>query len=80
VQADGEPGDDSEVAAAAAERPEQVWVLLRAGGADLAVRGDDLGLDQVVDGPAEPAGQVSEAAAEGESGDAGLGDQAQHGG
>ena len=79
VQAEREPGDDAEVAAAAAERPEQVGVLVAVGGADLAVRGDDLDLLEVVDRPAEAARQVAEAAAEGQAGDADLGDEAEHG-
>ena len=79
VQAEREPGDDAEVAAAAAERPEQVGVLVAVGGADLAVGGDDLDLLEVVDRPAEAARQVAEPAAEGQAGDADLGDEAEHG-
>ena len=45
-----------------------------------AVGADDLGLDQVVGRPAEPAGQVAEAAAEGEAGHADLGDEPERGG
>ena len=49
------------------------------GGADLAVGGDDLDLLEVVDGPAEAAHQVAEAAAQGQAGDADLGDEPEHG-
>ncbi|MGH9183784.1 MAG: hypothetical protein ACRDZ9_08290 [Acidimicrobiales bacterium] len=42
VEAEREPGDDAEVAATAAKRPEQVGVLVAVGGADLAVGGDHL--------------------------------------
>ena len=77
VQAEGELGDDTEAGARAAERPEQVGVLVAAGPADLAVGGDDLGLEQVVDGPAEPAGEVAEPAAERQPGDADLGEEAE---
>ena len=48
-QAEGELGDDAEVAAAAADRPEEVGVLVGAGGDDLARGRDDLGRHQVVD-------------------------------
>ena len=80
VQPEAEPGDHAEVAAAAPQRPEQVRVPVAAGRPDLAVGADDLGLDQVVDRPAEPAGQVAEAAAEGQAGHADLGDEAERGG
>jgi hypothetical protein len=40
VQAEAEPGDDAEVAAAAPQRPEQLGVLIVVGGADLTVGGD----------------------------------------
>jgi hypothetical protein len=68
--------DHAEVAAAAADRPEQIGVLLRARLAHLAVGRDDLDRAQVVGGetmaPADPA----EAAAEREPGDAGGRDDA----
>ena len=66
------------IAAGAADRPEEIGVLVAAGGADLAVRGDDLDLLEVVDRPAEAARQIAEPAAEGEAGDADLGDEAEH--
>ena len=76
VQPEGELGHDAEVAAAAAQRPEQVRVLGLAGGHDLPVRGHDLGGDQVVAGQAVAAGQIADAAAEREPADAGRGDDA----
>ena len=55
VQRELELGDDAEVAAAAADRPEQVRVLGLGGGPRLAVGGDHARRDQVVDGePADP--------------------------
>ena len=71
VQAEEERGDDAEVAAAAADRPVQVGVLVRRGADPLAAREHDLGLEQVVDRQAALAGQVADAAAEGEAADAG---------
>ena len=71
VQAERERRDDAEVAAAAADRPEQVGVLVLARADALAARQDDLRLEQVVDREAALAGQVAEAAAEREAADAG---------
>ena len=71
-----ELGDDAEVAAAAANGPEQVRVLGRAGSTDLAVGGDDLDRAQVVAGHAVAAHQPAETAAERQTGDAGRGDRA----
>ena len=78
VQAEAEPGDHPEVAAATPQRPEQLGVLLAVGDADLAVGGDDLDLGEVVDRPAEAAGQIAKAAAQGQAGHAGLGHEAEH--
>ena len=58
-----EPGHDADVAAAAADRPEQVGVALLVDRQDAAVGGDDLGRDQVVDRHAVLAGQESDPAA-----------------
>src|SRR5690606_33708439 len=55
-----EARDDAEVAAAAAHCPEQVGVVNAVRRAQHAVRGDDVGLLEIVDGPAEPARQVTE--------------------
>ncbi len=78
VQPEGEAGDDAEVAATAAQRPEQIRVLGPVRRPDPSVRGDDLDLFQVVGCPAEAARQVAESAAEGEAGDSGLGHEAEH--
>ena len=64
VQAEPEPGRDPEVAAAAADRPEQVGLGLGVDATELAVGGHDLGREQVVDGQAVLANQVPDAAAE----------------
>src|SRR5689334_2030753 len=66
-----ERDDDAEVAAAAANGPEELGVLPRARMHQLAVRGHDVGRDQVVDRHAEGARQPAEAAAEGEARDPG---------
>ena len=64
--------DDAEVAAAAAQRPQQVGVLAGARADPAAVGQHDLGRDEVVDGhPVAPA-LVRDAAAEREAGDARL--------
>jgi hypothetical protein len=78
VQVEGEPGDNAEVGTGATDRPEQVGILMAVGGADLAVRSDDLDLLEVVDRPTEPTRQVSQAAAEGQAADANLGYEAEH--
>ncbi len=65
-----QPRDDAEVAAAAAERPEQVRVLLGVDAQELAVRRDDLGGEQVVDGHAVLARQEADAAGERDAADA----------
>ena len=59
VQAELELGDDPEVAAAAAQRPEQVGVLVVARPGDPAVGGDDLRGDEVVDAQPGLAGSAS---------------------
>ena len=72
--------DDTEVAAAAAEGPEQLLVLPLAGGQGPAVGGDDLGREQVVAGQANAASEVADPAAEREPPNAGRGDDAASGG
>ena len=62
--------DDAEVPAAAAQRPEQVVVLGLARD-EPAVRGDDLGREQVVTREPDAARQVADAAAERQPADAG---------
>ena len=75
MQPELEGGDDAEVAAAAADGPEQIRVLVGRGPQDPAVGGDDLGGDEVVDGQTELAGQPAHAAAQGQPADAGVTDQ-----
>ena len=76
VQPELELGDDAEVAAAAAQRPEQVGVLARPRPARTRPSAsDDLGRLEVVDlSPCLP-GQPAHAAAEREAADAGVADQ-----
>jgi hypothetical protein len=56
LAAERERGDDAEVPAAAAQRPEQVGVGAFAGGDESAVGEHDVGGQQVVHGEAETAG------------------------
>ena len=80
VAAERERGDDAEVPAAAAQRPEQVGVGVFAGGDEGAVGEHDVGGQQVIHGEAEAAGQVADAAAESQAGHAGGPDEAGRGG
>ena len=70
VQPELEPGGDAEVAAAAADRPEQVRVRARVDAQELAVGGHDLGREQRVDRQAVLAHEVADAAAERDAADA----------
>ena len=70
VQPEVERGDDTEVAASAAEAPEQLRVLGSRRGDRAAVGGDDLGREQVVAGEAELALEPAAATAEREPADA----------
>ncbi len=76
VQAEEEGGDDAEVAPAAAHRPEEVGMLVRAGDDEAAVRQNHVDGEEVVDGEAVGAGEVAEAPAEGDPADAGGRDDA----
>ena len=76
MQAELELGHHAEVAAAAAQAPEQLGVLALARAHRLPVGGDQVGRDQVVAGQAVLAHQPADAAAEREPGDAGGGDEA----
>ena len=67
---------DREVAAAAAQGPEEVGVLGLRGRQHVAGRGHDAGRDEVVDRQPVLAAQPSHAAAEGQPADAGVADQA----
>jgi hypothetical protein len=69
VQVVLERGGDPEVAAAAAQAPEQLGVLVRARVHEAPVGGDDVGADQVVGGQAVLAHEPTDAAAEREAGD-----------
>src|SRR5262245_65305837 len=59
-----EAGDDAEVAATAAQGPEQIFVLVIARGDLPAIGENDIGRQQVVDGEPDAAGQVAYAAAQ----------------
>ena len=67
-----ERGRDAEVAAAAAQAPEQLGVLVRAGVHELPVGGHDVSGDQVVAGQADLAHEPADAAAERVTGDPGA--------
>jgi hypothetical protein len=62
VELELEAGDDTEVAAAAAQRPEQILVLIVAGRNLPAIGEHDIGREQVVDGEPHTAGEVADAA------------------
>ena len=76
VGLEGEAGDDAEVAAAAAQRPEQLRVADRADLDDLAAGQDDLQGHEVVAGQSVLTGEPADAAAQGQAGHAGLGHDA----
>jgi hypothetical protein len=76
VEPEQERGDDAEVAAAAAQGPEEIGVFRFAGGDEAAVRQHQIGLEQIVDGQPELAGEVPDAAAQGETADPGRRDDA----
>ena len=80
VQPVGEGGDHAEVAAPAAQRPEQVGMGVSAGLQNLPVRGDDLRAEQVVARqPGQPV-QPADPAAERQPGDASGADHSAGGG
>src|SRR5215217_5935 len=64
-----ECGDDAEVAAATAQRPEEIRVLRLARLHERRVGEDEVGFYEMVDGEAELAGQVTDAASERETAD-----------
>ena len=66
--------DDAEIATPAAQRPEEVGVLLGARRQQLAFGADDLEREDVVAGQAMLSHQPADAAPEGQAGDAGPGD------
>ena len=75
MQGEFESRDHSEVAAAAAQRPEQLRILRLGGLHDRSVSGYQFNGDQVVAGEPVFADQVSDAAAQGEAADTGAGNQ-----
>jgi hypothetical protein len=79
VEPELQPGGDPEVAAAAADGPEQVRVALVVDLEDLAVGGDELGGEQAVDGQPVLADQVADPAAQGQAADADRGGVAEPG-
>jgi hypothetical protein len=74
VQPVGEGGHHPKVAAPAAQRPQQLGLLLLVDGEHSPVGGHQLGGEQVVAGQAEATRQPALAAAEGEPGDPGAAD------
>ena len=74
VRLEGELRHDAEVAAAAADRPEEVRVLVGAGRDLRAVGEHELRREQVVDRQPVAAGEVAVPAAERQAGDTGRGD------
>jgi hypothetical protein len=79
VQREPERTDDAEVPAAAAQRPEQVGVIIGRRPHDLALRGDHLGLYEIVDGEPVLAHEPADAAAQAEAADAGVAHDAARG-
>jgi hypothetical protein len=76
VQLKFERRHDAEVAATAAQRPQQIWILAGARRDEAAVRTDHVGCDQTVARQAEAASKAAEAAAEGKAADTRLRDSA----
>ena len=74
MQAELKLGDDSEVAATAADSPEQVGVRARIGGDLFRVGGDELRGEQLIDREAVLTLQPADAAAEGQPGNSGVRD------
>ena len=67
----------AEVAAAAANRPEQIGMLALAGGHDAAIGKDDVGFEQVVDRQPVLAREIAGSAAKRQAGDARRRDDAE---
>ena len=67
----------AEVAAAATQRPEEIGVLILAGGDKAAVGEDHIGFEQVVDREPVLAREIPRAAAQGQARDAGARDDAE---
>jgi hypothetical protein len=65
-----EAGDNAEVPASAANRPEQIGMLTPACGDESSIGEHDIGLEQVINRQAVLAGQITRAATEREPADA----------
>ena len=76
MQAEGQPRGDTEVAAAASEPPQKLWVLIGARVDDGSVRRDELGAHEVVARQAVLRRQMSDPPAEREPADPGRADDA----
>src|SRR5262249_50726489 len=76
VRLELERGDDAEVTAGAANRPEEIVVLVRARAADRAVRGDDVDRKERVDREPVLSAQMTGAAVQGQPRDARRGNDA----
>ena len=70
MHAELEPGDDAEVAAPAADRPEQLRLLIRVDTRVSSVCRDDIGFDEIVDREPETPAEVAHPAAERQAPDA----------
>ena len=80
VQLELHRGDHPEVAATAAQSPEEIRVFAGAGGNQAPIGGHHIGREQVVAAQAVLAHEPTESTAEGEAGDPGGGDDAAGGG
>jgi hypothetical protein len=76
MAAEGEGGDDPEVAAASSQRPEQVRVRVGARGDKATVGQHNVGRHKIVDRKAEAAGQIAHSAAEGQAANPRRGEEA----
>ena len=69
-----ERSDDPEIAAAASNRPEEIGMVIGAGGDKRTIRGDDIRGDDIVGGQAECPADVPETATQRQAAHAGGGD------
>ena len=65
MQLECERRDDAKIAAAAAERPEQIRIFVGVSFHKFAVRQDNVGREQIIDAQAAFAGEMADAAAQG---------------
>jgi hypothetical protein len=75
MQSEVEVRDDAEIAAAAADAPQQVGMIARTGAYHAAVRGHDVHRFEIVDRHAEATRESTEAAAQRQSANAGVRDR-----